>query len=72
MKQIRLEALKLAVQAGTNGGNIMQLAEEYAEFISAGTNVEIFKTPPEATTDPTKETLDKRIEKQRRPHKARR
>ena len=37
--QVRLEALKLAVQAGAEGGNIITIAEEYTDFITNGPKV---------------------------------
>ena len=37
--QVRLEALKLAVQSGAEGGNILNIAEEYTDFINNGPKV---------------------------------
>jgi len=73
MKQVRLEALKLAVQSGADGGNIMQIAEDYTDFIVSGPKVvEIKQEAPEAENEPAQEAVVTGNRQQRRSRKDRR
>ena len=70
--QVRLEALKLAVQSGAQGGNILTIAEEYTNFISGGPKVvEIYKAPPETTDVEPQATVAQHPNHQRRSRKRR-
>lgn len=73
MKQIRLEALKLAVQAGAEGGNILDIAAEYTDFITNGPKVvEIKQEASEAKINTPQETVVEGNRQQRQTRKGRR